>query len=169
MEIKLAQNADFDQIWNIYVACRNDMLAQNIMQWNENYPTHDLIQSSIDTRSVYALFDGTQIIGAITVDEEQDGQYVNIGWTHKEDVPMVIHRLVVLPEHQKNGYAQQLMDFAETHAKESGYPSIRLDAYSQNQRIQDFYKRRGYQTRGEVFFQGKPDPFICFELDLIGR
>lgn len=169
MEIKLAQISDFDEIWNIYVACRNDMLAQNIEQWNQNYPSQNLIRSSIEKKGLYVLWVNKDIVGAINLDEEQDGQYVNIGWTFKEDTPMVIHRLVVLPERQKNGYAQQLMDFAESYAQKSGYPSIRLDAYSQHLRIQNFYQRRGYQIRGEVFFQGKPDAFICFELDLLGR
>ena len=59
------------------------------------------------------------------------------------------------------------MDFAEKSANENNYSSIRLDAYSQNKRVIDFYKKRKYFTRGNVNFPEREYPFHCMEKKII--
>lgn len=79
----------------------------------------------------------------------------------------MIHRLVVDPKYQGKGYARRLMDFAEKFAKENNYSSIRLDAYSQNKRVIDFYEKRQYFIRGNVNFPEREYPFHCMEKEII--
>lgn len=67
---------------------------------------------------------------------------------------------------KKQGLARKLMDFAENIAIECGYASIRLDAYSGNERVLRFYENRGYQKRGEVNFSGRALPFFCYEKEI---
>lgn len=67
------------------------------------------------------------------------------------------------PEFQGAGLGTQLMNFAEISAAESGYASIRLDAYSGNNMVVGFYARRGYKKVGEIFFPRRELPFVCME------
>ena len=70
------------------------------------------------------------------------------------------------PNYQGKGYAKKLMDFAEKFANENNYSSIRLDAYSQNKRVVEFYKKRNYIIRGSVNFPEREYPFHCMEKEL---
>jgi ribosomal protein S18 acetylase RimI-like enzyme len=70
-------------------------------------------------------------------------------------------------EYINRGYAQKLMDFAENFAKENNYSSIRLDAYSQNERVIEFYKKRNYFIRGNINFPERKHPFHCMEKEII--
>jgi ribosomal protein S18 acetylase RimI-like enzyme len=73
--------------------------------------------------------------------------------------------LAIKPSEQGKGYAQQLMDFAENHAKDQGFESVRLDTFSQNKRNQLFYEKRGYRRLEDIFYPKQSEhPFHCYEL-----
>ena len=55
------------------------------------------------------------------------------------------------------------MDFAERFAIENEYATIRLDAYSGNQRAIKFYEQQSYKKTGQVFFPKRTLPFYCYE------
>jgi ribosomal protein S18 acetylase RimI-like enzyme len=55
------------------------------------------------------------------------------------------------------------MDFAETHARNLGVDSVRLDAYTGNAAALSLYRRRGYRESGKVTFPRRDLPFACFE------
>jgi GNAT superfamily N-acetyltransferase len=116
---------------------------------------------------VYVLKNKDEIIGAINVSEEQEAEYQAINWNFDNSKVLVIHRLVVNPKHQKKGYAQKLMDFAERFAKDNKYTSIRLDAFSKNKRVIEFYKNRTYVIRGDVYFPERKYSFHCMEKEII--
>ena len=78
-----------------------------------------------------------------------------------------INYLAVDPDFQGRGYAQQMMQFAENHARDNGFISVRLDTFSQNARNQRFYEKRGFQKLGDIFFPKQSEhPFHCYELVL---
>nr|WP_316931595.1 hypothetical protein [Flavimarina sp. Hel_I_48] len=61
------------------------------------------------------------------------------------------------------------MFFAENLAKEGNFQSVRLDTFSQNERNQKFYEKRGYQKLGAIYFlKQSKHPFYCYELPLNG-
>ncbi|HET8854785.1 MAG TPA: GNAT family N-acetyltransferase, partial [Salinimicrobium sp.] len=42
--------------------------------------------------------------------------------------------------------------------------SVRLDTFSQNQRNQKFYVKRGYSRLGDIYFPKQSEfPFHCYE------
>ena len=71
------------------------------------------------------------------------------------------------PTHQRMGYAQKMMSFAEDFARENKYLSVRLDTFSKNVNNQNFYQKRGYKKLGNIFFPNQSEsPFYCYELIL---
>ena len=75
--------------------------------------------------------------------------------------------MAIHPKYQGNGYAQQLMTFAENHAKEKNHVSIRLDTFSQNLSNLKFYEHRGYLRLEGIYFPNQSEyPFYCYELIL---
>ena len=147
----------------MYVEAKQDLEKQFISQWTGNYPIRSIVKNDIEKQDLSVLKQGDEVIGAITLNEEQEPEYNTINWRFDDSKVLVIHRLVVHPKHQRKGYAKTLMDFVEDYAKNNGYTSIRLDAYTQNQRVIHFYKTRGYGIRGNVYFPERKHPFHCME------
>ena len=58
------------------------------------------------------------------------------------------------------------MEFAEEFARKNDYSSIRLDAYSQNDRVLKFYNKRNYYISGKVNFPEREYHFYCMEKEI---
>ncbi|MEM5567121.1 GNAT family N-acetyltransferase [Psychroserpens sp. AS72] len=166
-KIEIGQLHDLEKLYQIYLNGKIDLENNGIHQWSDNYPTISIIENDIRNGVLYTLKSNEKIIGAINISEEQETEYKLIKWRFENSKVLVIHRLVIDPKYQRKGYAQKLMDFAENFAKENNYSSIRLDAYSQNKRVLDFYKNRNYFKRGDVNFPDREYSFHCMEKEII--
>lgn len=166
MQIQLANINDLNSIFEIYKRSKHKLEEEGIYQWTENYPNISIVEQNLKEDELYVLKDGEKIAGAINISEKQEPEYKLINWGFNDSKVMVIHRLVIDPEHQRKGYARQLMDFAENYAKENNHSSIRLDAYSAHKRVIEFYKNRNYFIRGEVNFPEREHPFHCMEKEI---
>jgi len=163
--IRLAKKEEILQLLAITKACAKQMISRNIFQWNDSYPSKTAFDVDITREELYVLISKEKIIGCIALTPKIDKEYLSINWLTPNRNNLYIHRLAIHPKHQKKGFAQLLMDFAENFAQENNYNSIRLDTFSQNKRNQIFYKKRGYKKLGEVYFPNQSeDPFYCYEL-----
>ncbi|SDH48815.1 GNAT family N-acetyltransferase [Winogradskyella thalassocola] len=169
MKIEKGEPSDLEALFQIYLKGKNDLEHMEIFQWTDNYPTRSIIENDLNNGVLYTLKNNNIIIGAINISETQEVEYKSINWKFDNSKVLVIHRLVVNPKHQKLGYAKTLMDFAERFAMENNYSSIRLDAYSQNTRVIEFYKKRNYLIRGEVNFPEREDTFYCMEKEILAK
>ncbi|MBO6879387.1 MULTISPECIES: GNAT family N-acetyltransferase [Winogradskyella] len=158
---------DIDSIMNLTKACAKAMIANGIYQWNEHYPNPSAFINDVKRNELYVLEIDNQVKGTIVISTFMDEEYIPIKWLTKNKKNVYIHRLAIHPDLQGQGYAQQLMDFAENHAIENDYSSIRLDTFSQNKRNQKFYELRGYKRLGDIYFPKQSEfPFHCYELVL---
>lgn len=165
--IRHAKISEISEILNLTKACAAHMAKNGIHQWNEHYPSQKAFENDIERSESYVFEKDNQIIGTITISSLMDVEYLHVQWLTPNSKNMYIHRLSVLPAQQGKGYAQKLMDFAENHAKEHGFISIRLDTFSENKRNQKFYGSRGYHQLGDIQFPKQSEhPFHCYELVL---
>lgn len=65
-----------------------------------------------------------------------------------DEQTLKIQRMAVLEKERKKGYAQQLIQFGETFAKEQGFQQLTLGAQVQ---AHSFYTRLGFQDSGPTF------------------
>lgn len=166
--IRLAKPTEIDKILTLTAACAKEMIAKEIYQWNEHYPSKSAFVKDCEREELYVLEKQSKIIGTVVITPYKDKEYDDIQWlTTSQSKNLYIHRLAVHPEHQKKGYAQKLMQFAEAFANQKNYDSIRLDTFSQNKRNQLFYEKRGYVRLGNIYFPKQSEhPFYCYELVL---
>ncbi|MCB9257338.1 MAG: GNAT family N-acetyltransferase, partial [Chitinophagales bacterium] len=167
LKIEKGTLSDLNELFQIYLNGKNELEKNGICQWTDNYPTRSIIENDLKKAVLFVLRSNEEIIGAINISEEQEAEYKTINWEFDNSKVLVIHRLVIDLKYQGKGYAKKLMDFAEEFAKENNYPSIRLDAYSQNRRVIDFYEKRKYYIRGNVSFPERAYPFHCMEKAII--
>lgn len=165
--IRAAKISEIPDIIHITKACARSMIANEIYQWNEHYPSASIFEKDSARNELYVLEIDEKIIGSIVISTLMDEEYAHVKWLTPNTANFYIHRLAVHPDFQKKGYAQQLMTFAEKMAQEQSIPSIRLDTFSQNLRNQKFYENRGYQRLEDITYPKQSAfPFHCYELVL---
>ncbi len=158
---------DISGILEVTKACAKHMIANGIFQWNEYYPSYEAFENDIKLNQLWVLKDVDRIIGSIVISDIMDEEYLAIEWLTPNTKNIYIHRLAVHPDYQGKGCAQLLMNYAENYAKDNNYLSVRLDTFSVNKRNNIFYKKRGFQQRGDVYFPKQSEhPFHCYELVL---
>ena len=134
--IRHAKILDIPEILSVSRACALYMIQNGIFQWNEYYPSEAIFKKDISRKELYVLVHNSSIVGCITISKFMDVEYEPVQWLSQNNRNIYIHRLAIHPDHQKKGYARQLMDFAETYARDNKFISIRLDTFSQNERNQ---------------------------------
>ena len=153
--IRKAILSDLNIIKKIAESCAQNMISNNIFQWNENYPSKNIFKKDISNKNLYVFEDGSLVKGCIVLSKQKDLVYNDISWLTKDYKNLYIHRLAVHPDYQKMGLAKSMMDYAENYAIKNNYVSIRLDTFSKNPRNIKFYEIRGYINLGNIFFQIK--------------
>ena len=164
IKIELAEINDINDIMKMIHDCANDLIGQNIFQWNEKYPSRDIFLSDIEKKNLFILKNNSGIIGCIALSHEKDIEYTDVKWLTKDDKNLYLHRLAVDPKFQKKGIGKLLMDFAEDYARNNKFISVRLDTFSKNERNNRFYKSRKYTRLDDVYFPNQSEfPFHCYE------
>lgn len=163
--IRPAKISDLGELLALTRGCALKMQGQGIFQWNEHYPSQAVFTRDVQRRELFLLEAKGEILGAIVLTPTMDPEYASIEWLTPNGNSGYVHRLCVHPDHWGKGHARQLMDYAEERSRGNGFVSVRLDTFSQNGRNQEFYRQRGYQQLGEVYFpKQSTHPFYCFEL-----
>jgi len=162
--IRLGKKEEILQLLAITSACAENMISQNIFQWNEEYPSQTAFELDVLRKELYVLTSKEKIIGCIVLTSKMDEEYLPINWLTPNKNNLYIHRLAIHPNFQGKGFAQKLMDFAEDFAIKNSYSSIRLDTFSKNLRNQKFYELRAYKKLGSIYFPKQSEfPFYCYE------
>jgi len=163
--IKPAKISEIPDILSLTTACRLHMEAAGIFQWTTAYPNKNQFLSDLKRSELYVLKENKHLIGCVVLSTVMDEEYKQVKWLTPTLNNLYIHRLAVHPSQQGKGFAQELMNFAETYAWGNNYISVRLDTFSQNKRNQRFYEARGYQKLEDIYYPNQSSyPFHCYEL-----
>jgi len=164
MTIEKASYSDIEACHLITKSCANEMVKNGIFQWNDAYPSKEILLKDIELQQLWKLMEKNTFIGIIVLTKIEDIEYKSVKWLTENRNNLYVHRLAVHPKYQGKGYAQKLMSFAENYASDNSYNSIRLDTFSQNNRNQKFYQKCGYVKLEAIFFPNQSShPFYCYE------
>jgi len=179
MNIRKASNSDLEGILTIISQCAAQLRSNGIEQWDDEYPTREMIAGNIASGLVYV---GTSpgpetaggpgagqetVIATLTIGAEKNDEYHrHIHWKLDDGQNLFFNQLAVLPAYQGNGLASQFMDFAEHLAERQEVRSLRLDAHEKSLDLRDWYRRRGYQERGTVPYRNGTRIYIAMEKNI---
>ncbi len=147
-----AEAGDADAIIELYTQAISHMRENGIDQWDERYPTEEILCEDIASGEMYVLTRGDDILSAVVVNAAQDEEYAIGDWRYGEHAA-VIHRLCVHPKFQRQGIAKETMRHAERLIAQRGYDCIRLDAFTLNPYALQLYEGFGYTKAGEVTYR----------------
>jgi ribosomal protein S18 acetylase RimI-like enzyme len=137
------------------------MNNEQIFQWDEHYPTREIIEKDINEGQAFGFFHLKELRGYIVLNQEYSPEYDSLEWNDKNGTSLIVHRLSIKANCQGQGIAKQLMIFAEEYAKKNNYSSIKLDAFLHNKTALSLYENLGYTKVGKVTF--RKGEFYCYE------
>lgn len=159
-----ATQADILPIMECYKATIKKMHELQVFQWDESYPTRNLIENDINNETYYIVKDGNEILGGVCLNQEEHPTYSTINWTFEGPV-LVVHRLAINPLAQGRGIAKQLMQFAENLCVKNKMNGIRLDTFIENPQAIGLYLKLKYNKLGKVGFKNKI--YYCFDKKIL--
>ncbi|MGE5703735.1 MAG: GNAT family N-acetyltransferase [Clostridia bacterium] len=164
MELIQAPISACSQLLELFRTTKRHLVINGIKQWDFFYPNRFVIMHDLKKGELYGVADENGYVAAVTLNERQAKEYRRIPWKYAK--PLVIHRLAVAPHAQGHGIGKKLLMACEEFARANGYESIRLDAYSGNEKALGLYEKHGYERRGEIMFPLRALPYVCFEKKL---
>ena len=160
--IRKAKLTDLDAIMSIINETVKEMKSYKNDQWDENYPNRKTFINDIENENLYLYEEDNYIKGFVCIDTDEAKEYKNLKWS-SDDKCMVTHRMAIDSKFRINHIASKLMDFCEELAINKGVRYLKADTYSVNEKMNSFFKKRRYNFVGEVFFEGKENPFYVYE------
>ena len=151
--IRRANIEDIEDIMKIVRSAQLALRDLGIDQWQDGYPTSDIIKADIEigVGHVYCDEDNTPIgYAAIVLTGEE--AYTQISNWATSDNYVVIHRLCVRGDVRRHGIALQLMSEAAGQAREHSYYGFRIDTHRGNTRMLTLLNKLGFEYRGIVYY-----------------
>ena len=144
--IRRATIEDIPQIMGIVADAQLSLRELGIDQWQDGYPTVDVIEGDIASEVGYVYSVDNKIVGyaAIVLDGESE-------WNTANDY-VVVHRICVRRGYTKAGVAMALMDYASQMAVEQGYTGFRIDTHRGNIRMLAMLEKRGFKYVGIIYY-----------------
>ncbi|MFC4777781.1 GNAT family N-acetyltransferase [Paenibacillus sp. GCM10023252] len=163
IELASAKGDELNDVHALLQACREAMERDGIFQWDTSYPSLSIVEEDYEQSRLYVCRMDGIVVGAVSLYEDEPGEYKSLQWNSARGEASVVHRLGVRPDYQSKGIAKRLMGYAEDLARQAGKKAIKLDTYSENEKAAAFYTRLGYTVTGQVHFAKRVKGYWCFE------
>ncbi|MCX4549264.1 GNAT family N-acetyltransferase [Streptomyces sp. NBC_01500] len=111
-------------------------------QWQRPYPA-DRLLATIEAGTVFMAMDGDATAGTITLTPDAEKGL----WTEAElrEPTRFINKLTVARSHAGQDVGGRLLDWAGDHAYQGGVKWLRLDAWTTNEALQQYYLKHGFE------------------------
>ena len=159
--IRKATYEDIPALMDIFENARGIMRASgNMNQWNDSYPSEEIIRKDISEGVCMVLCKERRIVATMAFIPGPDPTYAEIHngeWA--DDSPYhVIHRIAV--NEPGHGAAKILLDWGFTQAR-----SIRIDTHKDNAIMHHILRKYGFRHCG-VIFLANGDPREAYQLTI---
>ena len=170
MIIRKTAAADLDTLMTIFDEARGTMAALGIDQWQNGYPSRDVIAEDISLgRSYLVELDGkicgTFVLvddGEITYDKIYDGH-----WLTGDDSQsyVAVHRVAISVKNRGSGISTAIINYAAEYAKSLGRASVRIDTHEGNVVMRRMLEKHAFTHCGTIYLQSD-DSRVAYELRL---
>ncbi len=160
MEIRRATLAELDSIMAIYDDARAFMrMSGNAEQWNNGYPSKEVIVSDIEKGNLYVCDEVDRLLGVFCYFFGNDPTYLNIydgEWLN--GLPYgVIHRIAVSKEAHGKGVAACCFEYAFGKCE-----NLKIDTHKDNIPMQRALEKNGFVRCGIIYLESG-DSRIAFQ------
>ena len=143
---------DVERIMELVADAQNWFRGQEIDQWQDGYPTREIILSDILGGENYLVEYNGVIVATCVVSFAGEPTYDEVygkGWLN-ENRYAVVHRIAVADECRRKGIAKEILHYAEELSAERGIADIRIDTHRDNVAMRSLLKKLGYTHCGRI-------------------
>ena len=134
--------------------------------WSSEHPSDASIEDAAERGEQYVCIDGGEVIGAVVLSEDPDGDYASGSWSRdlKKGEYLTLHVLAASPSQYQRGVGGFLVDGCIALARERGYRALRLDIVPTNTPAERLYRKKGFFYAGTVDLKRPTAPIPLFDL-----
>ena len=143
---------DLERIMELVSDAQGWFAKHGIDQWQDGYPTRELISSDISYSNNYVVELNGVATATFVVSFDGEPTYSEIkgrGWLN-ENRYAVVHRIAVADECRRKGIAKEILYYTEELCRERGVADIRIDTHRDNLAMRSLLKKMGYAHCGRI-------------------
>ena len=158
MIIRKSKASDIENIMPIFEEARKTIAALGINQWQNGYPSRDVIKSDIEKGESYAVEIAGNIVGSFVMIKSGEPTYDKIyrgEWKSGNESReyLTVHRVARSVSSRGTGVSGEIIKFAEAFAKENGKNSIRIDTHEGNVVMRRMLEKQGFSYCGIIYLE----------------
>lgn len=167
MEIRKTTAADLEAVMDILNEARRTIAALGINQWQDGYPTADVILDDIARDRSRVLVKDGEVIGTFAVLDDGEPTYDRIfdgHWLTGDESRsyIAVHRVAVSVKSRGTGASGKIMQYAGELAAELGMKSVRIDTHEGNVVMRRMLEKNGFVHCGTIILESG-DPRVAYE------
>jgi GNAT superfamily N-acetyltransferase len=143
---------DLESIMELVADAQKWFRVQGIDQWQDGYPTQNIILSDILCSYNYIVELNGTTVATFVISFDGEPTYDEIkgkGWLN-ENPYAVVHRIAVADRCRRNGIAKEILCFVEELCAERGVCDIRIDTHYDNRAMRSLLKKMYYTHCGRI-------------------
>jgi ribosomal protein S18 acetylase RimI-like enzyme len=152
LRFRKGRTEDLERIMEFVADAQNWFKVQGIDQWQDGYPTRELILSDILGGENYIIEYNGVVVAAAVISFAGESTYAEIkgkGWLNDKPYA-VVHRIAVSDKYRRKGIAKEILHFTEELCAERGVGDIRIDTHCDNRAMRSLLKKMGYAHCGRI-------------------
>ena len=152
LRFRKGEEPDLERIMELIADAQNWFRVQGIDQWQDGYPTRELISSDILHNENYIVECNGVAAATCVVSFAGEPTYNEIkgkGWLNDKSYA-VVHRIAVANDYRRKGIAKEILHFTEELCAERGVNNIRIDTHCDNKAMRSLLKKMRYTHCGRI-------------------
>jgi len=166
MNIRETNHTDVEALMPIFDEARRTIATLGIDQWQNGYPTREVIESDIKKRQSYCVETDGVICAtfAVLIDGEPTYDRIYKGaWLTGDDRDyLAIHRVAIMVAMRGQGIAPMIIEHVVDHARAMGRRSIRIDTHRGNVVMRRMLEKNGFVYCGIIYLENG-DERVAYE------
>ena len=166
MLIKKSIESDVKLLMPIFDEARGTIAALGIDQWQNGYPSEEVVSADIEKDQSYLCEIDGKICGTFamiddgepTYDKIYDGEWL----TGDSQDYIAIHRVAISVTSRGSGLSGKIIGYATEFAKEKGRKSLRIDTHRGNVVMRRMLEKNGFTFCGIIYLENG-DERVAYE------
>lgn len=152
LNIRRALEGDLDRIMEIVAQAQQYMREAGFCQWDNGYPSRELIADDIAKGDRYVVAEGDTLMASagIFFGEEPDYKEIYEGAWLNESAYLSIHRICVDNSFKGMGLGGAVVRYAEDMARKNNIRNLRCDTHKENKAMRRMLEKNGFVYCGII-------------------
>ena len=144
LSIRRAAPADTPTVVDLWNEAKRWLASKGLDQWQYPIKMHNVYRA-VEAGSCWLVepTSGGPAIATVTLDADAD---LSLWWPEEQpDQALYVHRLVVRRSEAHRHLGADILDWASEQVRDAGRKFLRLDAWTNNIGLHDYYRRLGFR------------------------